>query len=533
MNLVTRQIYGNKKGGVPNTFIGGVASTISTPALLASKLAIDVSRITNFSIVGSDIKCRITGSYAIPFNAFNTGEAITYYDDQESIVTSAGEASFKNNNLKWVNLKSATLIGNNCFEDVSGNQRDFVYIPSCTSLGLTSGNNSVFNSGYQTKIIYANPFLSTNNAGSEDGDLAYARSQGSDIRFVTNFTAPNAVTTLTPGTIYNTAIQLNFTPPSSTNTIDYYEVYANGIFIQKITGSGEVVTGLNVNTNYNIFLKAIDVFYNKSITGNSISVSTINTMTDSDAIAYMKASGNVNYEIPSNTLFVSLKSNSLYTKIQAFYPFLGTKSTQHKWNAKNPLDTDGAFRITFNGSGTYTNLGYTPNGINGYGNSHFIPSAIQNINSNGLTIAIGTNNLVVGSEAFEIGAYSDNSSVSFVSVKQNNSSYNRLCGLNTNSPRISSAGVNEAKGVFTGSKTASNLHKLFRNESVLATGSGGGNLASVKVWIGCLNLTNTVYGPSNQRIQFTAIHEGLSDVEVTALHTIINTFETALCRKTW
>ena len=36
-----------------------------------------------------------------------------------------------------------------------------------------------------------------------------------------------------------------------------------------------------------------------------------------------------------------------------------------------------------------------------------------------------------------------------------------------------------------------------------------------------------------QRIQFTAIHEGLTDAEVVALHTIIDNFEAAIGRKTW
>jgi hypothetical protein len=129
MNLVARQVYGNKLGGIPNTFIGGVASTINTPALLATKLAIDVSRITGFSVVGSDIKCKITGSYELPnrnitpYNGFASG--ITYYDDRDGLVTKVNHSSFRNNSgassLVWVNLPNCNYIDNYAFY----NQQNF------------------------------------------------------------------------------------------------------------------------------------------------------------------------------------------------------------------------------------------------------------------------------------------------------------------------------------------------------------------------------------------------------------------------
>jgi len=275
--LIARQNFAYKAVSTgTNTEIGGVAATISTPALLAAKLGISVGNISNFSIVGSDIKCKITGSYAIPANAFQTTPN-TFYNDIDGLVTSLGAESFKNNTLKWVYFKNCTSVGSGCFSDGSGNVRDFVYIPNCTNLGGTSGDNSVFAIGYQTKIIYVNPSLATNNAGAPDGDLAYAISQGSDVRYVANFTAPNAITDLAAGTIYNTAIQLNFTPPSSTNAIDYYECYVNGAFKNKITTSGQYITGLTASTNYNIVVYAVDIFLNKSLVSNNVNQSTNTT----------------------------------------------------------------------------------------------------------------------------------------------------------------------------------------------------------------------------------------------------------------
>jgi len=167
-----------------NTFIGGVSATVSSASALSTKLGISVGAISNFTIVGSDIKCKITGSYAIPDNAFGTvSNGITYYDDRDHLVLSIGADGFKNNTFKWGYFKNATSVGSGAFADGSGNVRDFVYIPSVTNLGGTSGNDNVFAYGLQTKIIYCHPSLATNNAGAPDGDLAYAISQGVTIRY--------------------------------------------------------------------------------------------------------------------------------------------------------------------------------------------------------------------------------------------------------------------------------------------------------------------------------------------------------------
>jgi len=300
-NLFARQNFAYKVvSNGTNTEIGGVASTISTPALLAAKLGISVGAISNFSIVGSDIKCKITGSYAIPVSAFGVSSPCTFYKDTDGLVnyifnsaflnTSAGGVADFKNALTVENdvfratsftkflLKNAVNISVNCF--YANTASDVFYIPNCTNLGGSALYNAVFENCNATAKIYANPSLATNNAGSEDGDISYARARGCTINYVTNFTAPDQITDLSAGTIYNTAVQLNFTAPSSTNAIDYYECYANGVKKNNITASGQYITELNTNTAYNITLIAVDIFYNKSVVSNSLSVTTDNEAWD-------------------------------------------------------------------------------------------------------------------------------------------------------------------------------------------------------------------------------------------------------------
>jgi len=332
-NLFARQNFA-KSASVPtfNTEIGGVSATISSASALATKLGISVGAISNFTIVGSDIKCKITGSYGIPSSAFYT-TASTYYRDIDYLVSSIGDlgfyatqafvgydADFENctsvgtqafspgnsgGGANKILLKNTTSIGNSCFG--GSNKTDVIYIPSCTSLGSTSGNDNVFfNNDAPLKSgikIYVHPSLATNNAGAPDGDLAWViTNRQADVRYVTNFTAPSAITTLAAGTVYNTAIQLNFTPPSSTNAIEYYECYADGVFKSRIYASGEYIAGLVASTNYNITVVAVDVFYNKSVVSNTVNQSTNTTsaLPTTGLISYYKRDSDSNDSVNGN-----------------------------------------------------------------------------------------------------------------------------------------------------------------------------------------------------------------------------------------
>lgn len=327
MNLVTREIFGGKPSG--RTYIGGVSATISTPALLATRLGISTSRISNFTIIGSDIQCRIIGSYNLQGFDFN-GVPCTYYKDPDYLVTSLGYWAFYNTynfngydvdfqnclsidtrGLSRVNanrflLKNVTNVADFAF--ANSEVANVFYIPNCTSLGTSVLSNNVFvtNSGgsFTTNpVFYVHPSLATNNGGSPDGDIAYVLTKGGTVRYVTNFDIPNPVTTLASGTIYNTAIQLNFTAPTgSTNAIDYYECYANGVYKNNITASGGYITGLTPSTSYTVTLIAVDIFYNKSVVSNSVTQSTLVISWDitTGLVSYYKLDSNSNDNYGSN-----------------------------------------------------------------------------------------------------------------------------------------------------------------------------------------------------------------------------------------
>jgi hypothetical protein len=279
----------------------------------------------------------------------------------------------------------------------------------------------------------------------------------------------------------------------------------------------------SINPVHNVFKKYKQVIYvNPYLFESSL---------DADANAYITATGITGAEKDSTVkIFTDLKANNLYSKIQALYLFKGTSGSQHKYNAKNPINSNSAFRLEFFGSGTFSNLGYQLNNSNSFADTFFIPSVNQNINSNGATIVIGTNN-TAGADTYEFGSIIG-SSYSFMTSKRENAVFGQRARMNNG--LLERQGVNDAKGVLTAVRQNSLTSKLFKNGIAIATDDlGGGSLPPISQFVGCVNLNGGSYGHSTQRIQMVIIHEGLSDAEVVILHNIINASETIAGRKTW
>ena len=298
--------------GLPNTFIGGV-STITTAAQLATSLGIVEDRVSNFEIKDGYIKAIVSENYNLPYY-FKVNEGLTFFDDKDGLIQDFGSWRDQNNytierlrfpngnsvssrpfrqvyNLKELIFDYTTSFLGSIFDSVAAN---FLYIGKATTLGSNVGLTNIFNSINPNCKVYVNPFLATNNGGNPDGDIAYLITNGNTVVYVQNFTKPEADTNFSISAIYATALQLNFTPPSSVNAIDFYECYANGIYKNNVSGSGDYIIGLNPDTTYEITVKAVDIYYNKSDFSNPVSDTTNTTepYPFSNIISYYRLEGN-------------------------------------------------------------------------------------------------------------------------------------------------------------------------------------------------------------------------------------------------
>lgn len=249
---------------------------------------------------------------------------------------------------------------------------------------------------------------------------------------------------------------------------------------------------------------------------------------DSSATAFLTATGITDPTIKSaiDTLCKDLKSAGIFTKMKAIYPFVGGTATTHKFNLVNPLDTNAAFRLSFNGGWTHTSDGAMPNGTNGYANTFLIPSTNLTNNSTHLSFYSRSNKLIA---EVEMGVQGTNPNRFNLELSYNGNfssdQYNYLTG------RINIAN-NNSTGYYVSTRTTSGAHKAFKNSTQIgATNTGlSGDLSLIPlipIYIGASNNSSLF---STKQCAFATIGDGLTDEEAANLYYSVQKFQTTLGR---
>lgn len=245
---------------------------------------------------------------------------------------------------------------------------------------------------------------------------------------------------------------------------------------------------------------------------------------DPDAQAFLTAAGIADNTITTaiDTLVISLKGFGIWTKLKAIYPFVGGTATTHKFNLKDPQDTNAAFRLVFSGGWTHSATGALPNGTNGYADTFL----------NGLTALTNASNHfsyysrtpTVGL-AVEMG--SSNGSSNFLHLR---SAANYVAGGLTIVPFTSTS---NAQGFWLGSKESSTSRKGFKNgvlESLITTNNTTA-YENLKIFIGARNDNNSATVYSAKECALASIGDGLTDTEAANYYTAVQAFQTTLGRQ--
>lgn len=244
---------------------------------------------------------------------------------------------------------------------------------------------------------------------------------------------------------------------------------------------------------------------------------------DTDAATFFSAAGitDVTQKSAVNQLVLDLKTNSIWSKMLALYPFVGGSATTHKWNLKDPRDLDAAFRLTFNGGWTHASTGALPNGTNGYADTFFTPSVSLSLNSGHCAYYIRTNFantknnvLAKNTTADYFGIYNDISKF-YPSINDGN-------GLSY-TPAV-------LKGMFASSRTASTQVLYMANGTTGSLTQSSTSLVSVVVPIGCHRYATTLGGYSNNEFGFVSLGTGLTTSELGYLNSAVVAFQTTLGR---
>jgi hypothetical protein len=243
---------------------------------------------------------------------------------------------------------------------------------------------------------------------------------------------------------------------------------------------------------------------------------------DVDALAFITAIGlsDDTQKRAINTLVISLKSENIWTKIIAAYPFIGGTSSSCLRNLKENANNLSFFNTV---AGDFTSNGWLPNGTNSYADTNVTFNTETSLNSLAIGFYSRTNNITT---AIDMGGSSVNSNlIQIVSGTTINTLSNNITGL------VSS--ISSTQGLFVVSRTASNAVANYRN-GVLLNSSTNTSIAlpSVNCFLGArqFGTGGGASNYSNRQFAFAFISSGLTAGEVATLYTIIQIYQTTLGR---
>ena len=255
--------------------------------------------------------------------------------------------------------------------------------------------------------------------------------------------------------------------------------------------------------------------------------------TDPDAQAFITAAAitDPTQQLAIDNLVKGLKSDNIWTKMKAIYPFVGGTASTHKWNLKDPRDLDAAFRLVFNGGWTHSSNGATPNGTNGFADTKFNPNTSLTFNSAHLSFYSRTNNEFASSSTMGSNDIVNNELRIILRRPTNIGVF--ISTDNTNG--LLTYSITNSQGLFIGNANGVNVRKFIQNSTILTPTSSA--LRGVSAWpaynifIGARNNTGTANEFDNKQTAFSSIGDGLTDTEAANLYTRVQAYQTALSRQ--
>ena len=251
---------------------------------------------------------------------------------------------------------------------------------------------------------------------------------------------------------------------------------------------------------------------------------------DTDVQAFLTATGITDATIINAlcTLVTTLKANGIWTKMNALYPFVGGTATTHKFNLKNPADTNGAFRLQFFGGWTHSSNGALPNGTNAYADTFLNPTTLS-INSTHLSYYRRTTQAISSAFMGSIELFAGSVFYRLLLSPNFNVVNGNITEIVSTNTQQSSAAI-QTLGLILGNRISNSEFKLFVNSTLSQTVSRiSTQQPSPNIWIGGANYPiNPVY--SNNQCAFASIGSGLTDTEALNYYNAVQAFQTTLGR---
>jgi hypothetical protein len=272
---------------------------------------------------------------------------------------------------------------------------------------------------------------------------------------------------------------------------------------------------VNRNTkikNFNTFDPSSIAFFN-SLAADGVTLTATQKNAINRLVLNYKGKGNLNNSI------------DLWAVSSCIYPYIGNSATAHKYNLKNPQNTNGAHRITFSGGWTHNSNGITGNAVNTFGNTHFKPNDLAQ-NSNRLFAYVRTD---TGGTSFEsIGGASNAAFTNGLAFDTRKSTNSHAPYSNTAFTAVSNPNRTGLIGV---NRIVSGSFKVFRNGlSLYSVTAASATPFFQNMYVGAQNNSGSFFNPTGQNLAFEVFGDGLSDANSLLEYQIIQQFQTDLGR---
>jgi hypothetical protein len=272
------------------------------------------------------------------------------------------------------------------------------------------------------------------------------------------------------------------------------------------------------------------------ISGNTFS--SLGNPQDADAMAFISAASisDTTQITAIDNLVKDLKVANIWNKMNAVYPFVGGTATTHKFNLKDPRDTNAAFRLSFLGGGwTHDANGATPNGTSSYADTFLTASTSLSVSSGHISFYSRIQALLASN--LDIGASTGSAAANLCAIGIGRNTNTSLFTWGTQATgTIGIFSGSSSQGFFVGNQNAATAagRNIYRNASAGTVPSSYGTpvLPTVSFAIGALNDATVGRGNfSSRQCAFASIGSGLTASEISSFNTIVEAYQTALNRQ--
>lgn len=250
---------------------------------------------------------------------------------------------------------------------------------------------------------------------------------------------------------------------------------------------------------------------------------------DAASTAFFTATGISDLTIRSavDNLVVGLKTDGLWTKAAAIYPIVGGTAATHKWNLKDPRNSNAAYRLTFGGGAvTHSSTGMT--GANSFANTYLNPNTVYPGQLMSIGVYVRTNS---NCTCADMGALSSTNRYLQIYSRFGDTFYGQVNSNNTIGENTSNT---DSRGWFFASRSAtSGAGSCFiqKNNNAEIYGNTSSAIVNANIYFMAQNQAGTAAVFSNKQIAFGWIGATLTPTEADNLYLRIQTFQTALGRQ--